>query len=247
MLKVFLCDDIPLQLCILEDLVKQYFLEKELPADIRKFESGEQLLAFVRSEGPADIYMLDMILPGIKGIGIGHELRAMGDTGKIIYITTTSEYAVESYLVDASSYMLKPIGRKVLFGTLDKVLSGMPSPDSKKEAPASEQYFEIRTKSGNAIISLNNLMYIDISGRALCWHLADGSDCIGPMLRVPFAQAVEDVLAFPGFISSGTHLVVNISAVVAADKKSITFKNGAKIFPSKSACAVIYEKIREKI
>lgn len=247
MLKVFLCDDVPLQLCMLEDLVRQYFIEKELPVDIRKFEYGEKLLETVEKEGSADIYFLDMILPGIQGIGIGRKLREMGDKGKIIYVTSTSEYAVDSYSVDAFFYLLKPIGRKVIFEVLDKAFSELVTASLQKDSPAPEQLLEIKTRSGKLMVNSAGLLYVDIFDRGLRWHMDDGTDHLGPMLRIPFAQAVENILENPDFIFSGSYLVVNRTGITAIGKESISFRDGSTVYPSKAACATLYDKIKSNI
>ena len=48
-------------------------------------------------------------MPGQDGISAAREIRKYDTSVKIIYLTSSSEYAVDSYEVGAYFYQLKPI------------------------------------------------------------------------------------------------------------------------------------------
>lgn len=123
MLKIALCDDNEMQQDILMDQVSDYVKEKGIEAEITLFSNGNELLDHVKENGGFDIYVLDMIMPGMKGIDLGAELRNMGDKGHIIYLTITNAFISKAVEVQASIYLLKPITKSQLANVLDNVIT----------------------------------------------------------------------------------------------------------------------------
>lgn len=125
MIRIAVCDDNELQHEIMSDLLQEYTLTPVgslSEIDIRFFSGGRDLILDVRDKGGYDIYILDMIMPDINGIELATTLRLIGDSGKIIFLTSSLEYAVASYDVEAFYYMLKPVDRQKLFRILDRAV-----------------------------------------------------------------------------------------------------------------------------
>ena len=67
--------------------------------------------------------ILDIRLPGINGIELGRILRERGKDTKLLYLTSYAEYAAESYLVEASQYILKESMDRRLPDILQRMIS----------------------------------------------------------------------------------------------------------------------------
>jgi NarL family two-component system response regulator LiaR len=69
---------------------------------------GESALAAIPAAGP-DVVLLDMVMPGIGGMGVLHALRDDGDAPAIIILTSFSdeERAMEAVRAGATSYLAK--------------------------------------------------------------------------------------------------------------------------------------------
>ena len=240
MIRIALCDDVSVQLSMVNDIVDRYCRDNKIEAEIHKFLSGEQLLGDVEKNGFFDLYVLDMIMPGIRGIELGQVLREKGDRGKIIYLTATSEYAVESYEVDAFFYLLKPISKSNLYKVLDKAIVEI-SPVSEL---IDDRKIEIKTREGGQLVCYHDIAYVDIVNRGLCYHMMDNSELEGPMLRIPFAEGVKQLAESGSFVFAGSYMLVNAANVDKADKNSVTFKNGIEMFPSKTAAQQLYEQLK---
>jgi len=91
-----------------------------LAARLTVVSSGEELLEQAEAEGGFDLYVLDVIMPELSGIDVGVKLRELGSDAPIIYLTTSPDYAVDSYLAQAFYYILKPVDRFQLFEVLDR-------------------------------------------------------------------------------------------------------------------------------
>ncbi|WP_242864189.1 response regulator [Anaerotignum neopropionicum] len=50
------------------------------------------------------------------------EIRTFDKTAPILFFTSSPEFALESYLVKAINYVLKPISKEKLFFTFDEML-----------------------------------------------------------------------------------------------------------------------------
>lgn len=67
------------------------------------------------------LLLLDILMPGFTGIQAAREIRTFDSETKIIFLTSSPEFAVESYGVDAFYYLLKHIREGDLFPVLDRL------------------------------------------------------------------------------------------------------------------------------
>ena len=79
-----------------------------------RFSSGEDFLGAF-TPGKYDLIFLDIYMDGITGMETAKRIRQTDHDCRIIFITTSPEFAVESYNVNASFYLLKPIGKDGVF------------------------------------------------------------------------------------------------------------------------------------
>ena len=61
-------------------------------------------------------------MPGQNGMDVAKEIRQYDTNMKIIFLTSSPEFAVESYSVGAYFYQLKPIWEESFFRLMDAVL-----------------------------------------------------------------------------------------------------------------------------
>ena len=88
------------------------------------FPSGEMLLKDFQP-GKYELVFLDIFLEegALNGIGTAERLRALDSRVKLVFVTTSNDFASESYAVRADGYLLKPISRKALEGLLGRMLA----------------------------------------------------------------------------------------------------------------------------
>jgi DNA-binding NarL/FixJ family response regulator len=72
-------------------------------------EDGSQLAASVKEHQP-DLIVLDITLPGSCGIKLAAQLKAMGCTARIVFLTVhaDADYAREAFAAGGIGYVLKP-------------------------------------------------------------------------------------------------------------------------------------------
>ena len=229
MLNIAICDDNALHNELVNDLLNEYIQSRRTAVRSAVFLSGEALLENVKANGGYDIYLLDMIMPEMNGMDTAAALRGMGDEGKVIFLTSTLDYALESYEVQAFYYLLKPVDTEKLFSVLDRAAAQL----THDEAAA----FTLRTRDGEKRILLDHLMYVDVFNRCLQFHMDDGKVVEGMTMRVTFREAVSELLGDERFHLCGSRSVVNLSLVDTVGKEETIFRNGDSFFPARSSVA----------
>lgn len=166
MIKVAFCDDDLSVLNQLNTLIDKYRVERNQDIVYADFNSPLELMAQIEKGLRLDVLFLDVVMPGENGIEVAREIRRYDTNVKIIFLTSSAEFAVESYAVGAYFYQLKPIWEESFFRLMDQVIS---------ECEKAQQYSLIlRCKSGITRIDLNKLEYCEVIGRTLLFHMENG-------------------------------------------------------------------------
>ena len=102
MLKIAICDDEEKQLNQTASLLNIYLQSRPgLHGQVETFRSGGTLLERAEAAGGFDLYVLDILMPELSGIDTGRRLRALGKGGEIVYLTSSNDFAADSYDVRA--------------------------------------------------------------------------------------------------------------------------------------------------
>ena len=107
-MRIAICDDEPISLQITSSLVERWSAESGNPVEVFAFDNGDALLA-KSSVLRMDLVFLDIIMPLLSGMSTAKELRECDCNARIVFLTASSAFALESYDVKASGYLLKPI------------------------------------------------------------------------------------------------------------------------------------------
>ena len=124
MIRIAICDDSSAFLQQTKFMITHWDAPAARSIALELFEDGDSLLS-AHAQAPFDIILLDIVMPLLNGIEAARELREKDKTVKIVFLTSSTEYAVESYTVKASNYLLKPVNPDSLFAWLDELISQM--------------------------------------------------------------------------------------------------------------------------
>ena len=110
MIRCCICDDRPEDLSLLLEYAGAFSrAHPDLPLRTETFSSAGALLEAVRQRGGFDLYLLDVLMPGLNGLELARRLREQGDWGEILFLTVSREFAVDAFQVRAAGYLLKPV------------------------------------------------------------------------------------------------------------------------------------------
>ena len=167
MIQSAFCDDDQTVLDQLSALLEKYRAQRCVQIQCTAFRSPLDLLAEIEKGTRYDILFLDVIMPAENGITAAKEIRQYDNVVKIIFLTSSAEFAVESYVVGAYFYQLKPIWEDSFFRLTDSVIAECRRADQRN--------LILRCKTGISRIDLDQLLYCKVLGRTLLFHLVDGT------------------------------------------------------------------------
>ena len=211
MSKIAVCDDREEERAALGAMLREY--SGSCPGlSISVFSSGQQLLL---SEGGSDfdLYILDVIMPGMSGIELGIRLRELGCRGTIIYLTVSPDFAVDSYDARAFHYLLKPVKSTRLFEVLDQALE---EAEQKKAACVT-----VKTRNSTRLIWLDEIMYVELVNHTARYHLSNRETIDSVTLRRSFRSELDALLRHPEFVLCGASFAVNLRYVTEVNKSTL--------------------------
>lgn len=168
-MRIAVCDDESRELVGISSLLEEYRQEKKTGLFCETFSSAVELLAVMETTS-FDLLLLDIMMPELSGMQAAHEIRSFDEIVKIVFLTASPEFAVESYVVGAYGYLLKPITRETLFPVLDKLVN-----EERRAAVGSEnEYFTVKCRTGMVRVALSRLSYVEVLGKSLFFHMSNG-------------------------------------------------------------------------
>mgnify|MGYP000799868340 CR=1 FL=1 len=166
MIQIAFCDDDQTVLDQLSALLEKYRAQRCVQIQCTAFHSPLDLLAEIEKGTRYDILFLDVIMPAENGITAAKEIRQYDNVVKIIFLTSSAEFAVESYVVGAYFYQLKPIWAESFYRIIDAALEACHKEQSDS--------LILRCKTGITRVALNQLEYCEVIHRTLLLHLDSG-------------------------------------------------------------------------
>ncbi|RHV12007.1 DNA-binding response regulator [Clostridium sp. OM05-9] len=232
MIHIAICDDSKQERQILAVLFKRYQELHATPFQIHIFQNGFSLLDAIDQGKRFDITILDILMPGENGIEIARNIRASGTDTEIIFLTSSPEYAVDSYEVKAQNYLLKPVTEEKFFASIDSILAELDEKDTAS-------FIIYTTEKQYSRIRVSSLVYGEVTHRTITLHLADQTMISAVMTFTEF----QDILkAYPDFIYPHRSYAVNMNYIQYVTKSDIILTDGQKIPLSRNN----YMKISEQ-
>lgn len=192
------------------------------------FGHAEDLIEATQKIGGFDVYILDIVMPETNGIELGVELRKLGYNGKIIYLTSSKEFAVDSYKVKAFNYILKPVLYPDFASALDEVVNSLLS---KKE-----KSIIVKSKENSIRINIDSIMYAQLLRRRIFYYISNGETVESTHLRTTFSEAIQELLRDTRFVLCGKSIAVNLQHISKIGTGEIIFNNNNKIFLNNKMC-----------
>lgn len=232
MIHIAICDDSKQERQILDALFKRYQELHATPLQIHIFQNGFSLLDAIDQGKRFDITILDILMPGENGIEIARNIRASGTDTEIIFLTSSPEYAVDSYEVKAQNYLLKPVTEEKFFASIDSILAELDEKDTAS-------FIIYTTEKQYSRIRVSSLVYGEVTHRTITLHLSDQTMISAVMTFTEF----QDILkAYPDFIYPHRSYAVNMNYIQYVTKSDIILTDGQKIPLSRNN----YTKISEQ-
>ena len=213
-MNIAICDDELIQIAQIESLLHSYRNEKRPDLRWSVFQTGFSLLTAIESGQNFDAVFLDIYMQDMNGMDVAKTIRKTNATIKILFLTSSPDFAVESYQVEASDYILKPIAREAFFASLDRL--------SEKLSIKGDNSLVVRdSSSGVSKIPHTQLAYIEASGRN---GIVYRSDHTSIKTTLSFSAVLEQLQEYDNFIHRS--YLVNLNYVYRITKNEVFLTNG---------------------
>ncbi len=213
MLRVGLCDDDKGYMEELTDMVRQWAKENKLKIELFSCDNGDKLLA-QSTASHMDIVILDIVMPLLNGMDTARELRAQDTAVKLIFLTSSPEFALESYEVKAQDYLLKPVSYDRLREALDACCQML---------RAEPKNMVLKTSFGFQKLYFGDVEYAEAQNKRVVFHLRTGREVDTPE---PLHSLEDKLVSEDGFFKCHRSYLVYLPNVDHFNSTEIIMRSG---------------------
>lgn len=208
-MKIALVDDTPEELEILSEI-----LNAELPhADVFTFTNGKNFLQ-AWPHNSYDLILLDIYMEEMLGVDVARKVRETDEDVRIVFCTTSNEFASESYEVGANYYLQKPVS-SISFQRMLKMI----------RLDDYEENRFITLPDGQRIV-LRNITYTEYYNHSIIIHSKKRADLQTRMSQTEW----EALLSEYNFLySCSKGIVVNFHEVERQENGMFIMKNQTSV------------------
>ena len=228
MIRVAICDDSTAFLRQTKFML-DHFESCKNKIDTELFEDGDALIA-AHLKRPFDIILLDIVMPLLNGIDAAKELREKDKTVKIVFLTSSAEFAVDSYSVKASNYLLKPLDPEKFFACMDELFS---------ELRSASRYITVKGVDAAHRIPLSDIEYVESQGKRIIFSMVGGRsfESLEPLYHFENTLSLRD-----GFFKCHRSYIVNIHHIDSYSHSEIFMRSGFRV-PISRSCQKDFEGV----
>jgi DNA-binding LytR/AlgR family response regulator len=143
--------------------IKKYQIKADYDLNIISFENGEALVKYyIDGKTAFDIVFLDIYMSGKNGITTAKQLRKYDPDCKIVFTTSSTDHALESFEVFPFNYLTKPFSQAVFDSVFEKAIRTI----------ANEKQKSLSVKIGSTIqtVLYKDILFIESDAKTLTIH-----------------------------------------------------------------------------
>ena len=200
-MRIAIVDDNHTDRIFLREGLERILLKRNIEnSEIHIFNSAEDILEYLKNEQETffDLIFMDIYMEKLTGVDAAREIRKKDKKVKIVFITTSNEFASESY------------DKTRLENVMDRIFS------EKKYGKILE------LKDGRKII-INSIVYTTFSGHYVTIFMSDGEQIQTRSTQKDFEKMME---SFGQLIPSFKGVMVNLEQVDGIEEDRFRMKDG---------------------
>lgn len=211
MINVCIVEDEKEQAKLLHNYINHYAKSKNLQLNVNYLSDGIDLVDDYR--GQFDIILLDIQMKHLDGMAAAQKIREIDSDVIIIFITSTVQYAVQGYTVDALGYVLKPVPFTQFSQLFDKAIA-------RVHTKQNHVYIKVTANDKQIKLDCDLVYYIESQRNNVIIHCKDVDYVtVGPLKRY------EEMLTGHGFSKCHNAYLINLSYVEAVQKEEVLLTN----------------------
>lgn len=200
--------------------------------EIHYFTGGEAFLQELRRGNEAyDIVFMDVYMDGMDGIAAAREAKRLLPSLELVFITTSRDFAVEAFQLEALHYLVKPVTLEQFRGALDRY----------QQKRGSVRYLEVAQGRNMVRLRLDKINYLQSRN--------NGTDIFTDSHVLHVNQNTSALVEkLDGrFLNIRRGMCVNMSFIKRMDADHCILKNGEIVLLSRKERADIRSRYREYI
>ena len=233
MFRIALCDDDADVNSMLQKMISEFHQNQAANIDLSvvSYSNGLDLMQAIQSGIRFDVIFLDIYMPLATGIDIAREIRGFDTVAKLVFLTSTPEYALDSYDVKARAYLLKTSPSEKIMGLIKELFS-----ESHLEYGP---HIILKTKTGLTKLFLHCIEFIEVSGKNITIHMTDKDtfEVFGSLNELEMQFIDKD-----NFIKPHRAFLVNMDCIKKVHEKEIMTLSGASVPISKANIQEVKKK-----
>lgn len=218
MISTCICDDDCKAGASLSEMVSQYFVRHGVPYQTKVYADSSLLLSEIEDGSKFQLYILDILMPFTSGMELANAIRRYDKKAAIIFLTSSPEYAIESYDYHAENYLLKPLSFEKLNAALDSLF--------QRKVFEPEQSLLIKTGYSVRSIPLDTLCCLEAFRNKSTLSLNDHSI---QDIHMSFSELDTMLSAYPQFIRIHRSYIINMDYIREITGDKVTLSTGQKV------------------
>lgn len=215
MVKIALCDDEAIITDQVNEIIKQYQMERKIEISSDIYYDGESLSL---TENEYDIIFLDIYMKGLDGIETAKKLRKRDKRVEIIYLTSYAGLTREALSVHAFDYLEKPVRKEAIFAMLDEVLEKIIHKKSNEEVK--KKLVVLNSGKNTLRLAVDDIYYFERTDRKIVAVTKKGNLNVYETIA-----ALEEKLRQYDFVTPHQSFLVNINNIKDYIKDEIIMTN----------------------
>ena len=217
-LKIAICDDEKEFRSAAEQMLKLYMADKGVQFGVDTFGVPSELVDMTEKGTIYDIYLLDIYMPGITGMSIATELRSRSVKSPVIFLTSSTDHALEAFGVDATHYLLKPYTKDSFYVGMDKAMQSIAS--HKNDSVI------LKVDNDYRSILVSKLIYCEAEDKYQRLYLENGERLL---VRITGTELYKQLSEFECFYRCGRAHIVNLNHISKVSQNGAVFKDGVQL------------------
>ncbi len=199
----------------LVDMLEEFEREYQSEIDIHTYSNSEALLTDINMVR-FDIIFLDVYMDGLNGMECAERIRQFNSSVLIVFVTTSTHFAVKGYKVRAFDYILKPFD----YGQIKSLMLL-----ACKQLNVETRYIQVKEGRWMRKIRLSGIYYVDYYNHYIQIHTESG------LIKtyMSFAEFSEILLKYPMFICCYRNILINMDFVDKIEDKTFVLKTKERI------------------
>lgn len=169
-----------------------------------------------------DLIFADINMPGLNGLDF---VRSLRQKHMIIFTTAYDKYALEGFRVDATDYLLKPIGYNDFLRSAEKALRQFRLLGGDSGAQQGSE--TIFVKSGHKVmpVETDKILYIESQSE----YVRIFTESHKPFMTLGSLKSWEEKLPSVSFMRVHRSYIVNLHKIVSVEHRRIVLAGGATV------------------